>query len=294
MPAPDKTQRSTQFFALGVSLCDQAIEMGGQKFTPDETKAYLLMELSQAMPCVNFYGEMVHPATVAAAHQTMLHQPLNYNHLMAFRNPKEIAHDRILGSIVAVELTQKADSKIPADKSNAQAIRAVASVFKHAQGADRIIGKHNAGRVKYAVSMELAYTYADSGFLVSKPAVSQNRSDNPSIEQNETPSDILEVGYYYVPMHMAPDDLLATRDFKRSRMKDRRADGGYVGKWNGSDVYMLMGGLSGPVHYDAVAVCEQGAQPEAEITRLLASVNDETEDDLRPIRMLSGILEGAK
>jgi len=258
-----------------IAICEQAITIGGQKFTPDQSKAYLDCSLSHSFPVVTFYGDCVHPQTVANSYDTLLHQVVNYGHLMRVYDPETIYKDRILGSVVAVEFPKAPITgwSVPASVAEAPGIRAVASLFKMADGADRIIGKHQAGRRPYAVSMEIKYQTDASGFAVQA-----------------TPGNLCP-GWDYIPLSAAASELLATRDFKKGRMTQRRADGGYVGRWQNRDVVYVMGGVNGFNHYNGFAMVERGAEPTARIEQMLASLEAEGEINPAVIEQIEAVLQ---
>jgi hypothetical protein len=254
------------FADAGVALCDQAVEINGQKLHPDKTKGYLDFRLSHSLPVITYYGEALHPETIANSFNSMLHQPLNINHAMRIHDKENIPRDRIIGGVVGVEYGRKPSNgwKVPPQREQAPGVRAVASIFKEADGADKIIGAHQSGRKHYTVSMELNYSNLDSGFLVS----------GEKMPAHDTPEDLLGAGFNYIPAQEAPDDLIATRDFSRNQMRSKKPGGGRFGEWQGRDAYWLMGGIGGQVHYKGVGVVELGAEPTAGIGQLLASLEE--------------------
>ena len=141
----------------------------------------------------------MHPATVARAYQTMLHKVFNVAHIMKAYNPDEHARDRILGTVVAVEFPREPSGgwKLQADKAKAPGIRAAAVIHKKAEWAEKIMGQHLSGRRPWTVSMEHMFYLDDSAFLVK---------DTKLAEEFETPQDILDLGYTFVPFSQAPEN----------------------------------------------------------------------------------------
>lgn len=248
-------------------LCDVGLEVGGQKFVPDETKAYAEIKLSHSWPVRTYYGEALHPATVARSYSTLLHQPVNRDHQMRVHDPASIVRDRIVGAVVAVEFPPGPPTgwRLASGELESPGIRAAVSLFKQAEWVDRFLGRQQSGRVPFTVSMEVVYFNDESGFMVQA-----------------TPG-TLTAGWDYIPFPEAPADLLATRDFKRSRMTARGPHGGYAGQWQGKEVYWLMGGVGGAVHYNGVGIVEAGAEPTARIGRVLASGGVEADEDLAAV-----------
>lgn len=240
-----------------VSLCAAAIELNGARFVPDDSTAYVEFKLSHSFPVVNCYGDCLHPATIGRSYQSLQHKPVNFRHLMRSYDPDSIHRDRVLGAVVAVSYPQTAHGAWPppADAAAAPGVRAVASLFKMADGMDRILGAFQANRTAYTVSMEVRYYHDESGFLV----------------QTEPTAGNLAPGWDYFPLGLAPLDLLATRDFKRNRMTTRLSEVAWGGEWQGRRVWWMMGGPSGTNHYRGVGIVEMGAEPTAAISHLLAA-----------------------
>lgn len=249
---------TTQLLAE-LSLCEQGLEVGGQRFEPDATKAYCEIKLSHSWPVRTYYGEALHPATVSKSFRSLLHQPVNRDHQMRVHDPERIIRDRIVGTVVAVEFPPAPPTgwRLPASEAEAPGIRAAVSLFKQAEWVDKFLGQHQSGRLPFTVSMEVLYVNADSGFMV------------------ESDPGTIAPGWDYISFNDAPPELLATRDWKRNRMTARAVDGRYAGRWGNREVYWLMGGIGGPVHYNGVGVVEYGAEPTARIGRVLAAVSDE-------------------
>ena len=265
-PALDPAVTAADTEALVLSTCeialdDLTLELGGKKFKPDATKAYCEFVMSHSWPVVTFYGEALHPAAIAASYESLLHQPVNFGHQLRSYDAEKIFRDRILGSVVGVEFAGRPSPtgwKLPGTVAEAPGIRAVASLFKAADGADRIIGKHQTGRKPYTVSMEVSYANPESGFMVQA-----------------TPGTIAP-GWDYIPLSGATESLRATRDWKQLRMATKRSSGGYHGEWKDAggtrEVFWLMGGLTGQNnHYKGVGIVEAGAEPTAEIVQMLAA-----------------------
>ncbi|HXJ55266.1 MAG TPA: hypothetical protein VNU68_01260 [Verrucomicrobiae bacterium] len=254
----------------------QAVELGGQTFTPDETKGYFKFCFSHAFPVVTAYGQGLHPNVVAISYNSLLHQPVNFEHQMVAYDKDKIAHDKVLGSVVAVEFPRTPGGRwtVSADKQSAPAITGVASFAKLARSMDRVVGKHQTGRHNYSVSMEVQYAYADSMFAVElKPGAKANRG---------TPDDMARAGWEVIPMTEADDELLATFSVRKKRI---------VSDYRGARVYQLMGGLDKPVHYAGMGVVHYPAEQEAQILQMAASRTPLLTGVLDPLRKISGLLK---
>jgi hypothetical protein len=139
------------------------------------------------------------------------------------------------------------------DPAKAPFISGVAVVWKHMQGMANIIGQHQTGRKKYTISMEVLYPFDEAGFALV---------GTPGEFTATTPRDMLDAGFEYVPHNQAPPELISTFSRKRNRV---------VAQYKGRKVFVLMGGLNNPVHYQGLGVVAFGAEPPAKITRLAAS-----------------------
>ena len=248
-PAPGVT--------VDLCLCgEEGIELAGQKFVPDATKAYFGFQFSHAFPVATVYQTALHPSVVAASYQTLLHQNVNYEHQLGSYHEDRDVRDRVIGSVVAVDFprTPPGGWRVARHATEAPGISGVAVVYKQTQGMAKILGDHLTGRRKHTVSMEVMYPLESAGFAVAlngKPP-----------EQNLTPSDLLSAGYEYVPYADAPEELRAVFSRKKNRV---------VAQYKGRKVFVLMGGLDQPVHYAGAGVVQFGAEPPAKILRLAAS-----------------------
>ncbi len=253
----------TEDYPLTSFAGQSAIEIMGQKLLPDSSKAYIEFYLAHAFPVTTIDSTAMHPQVVANSYRSMLHQVFDLGHIMRAYNPEENPRDRILGAIVGVEFpnTPIGGWKVQGDKSQAPGIRAVASVFKAAERADKIIGEYQSGRRKWTVSMENEYYLNTSGFLVE--------NSDGACEGDETPADFQALGLAYYPAVTCPDDMLKLYSMEESKIRTGR-DGKPL-KWNGRNVTALLGGMDSSVHFKGVGITPAGKEKEAEISQLLAS-----------------------
>jgi hypothetical protein len=231
------------------------------------------MALSHAFPIVNVYGQALHPNVVAASYKSLLYQNLNWEHIMVAYNPDQHQQDKILGSVVAVNFPDPpvAGWRV-GSKDKAPRIEAVATFAKLARGMQTMIGRHKTGRHKFAVSMEVQYPYAQCAFTVAL---------NGAKPTHETPEDMVQAGWEYIPWTEADDKLLACFSVKKNRI---------VSEHKGRQVVQLMGGLNNPVHYSGVAVVHYGAEREAHILQMAASnTNEHVQAIIEPLRRLAGL-----
>jgi hypothetical protein len=238
-------------------VCESCLEIAGMKLRPDPTKAYIEFFLSHSFPVVTSGGMAIHPQVVANSYQTLLHQQFDFGHEVRAFDKENIARDRMLGSVVAVEFPKAPIGgwKVPASVDNAPGIRGAAVLHKLADGADRIIGAQQTGRRKRTVSMEVFAFTEPSGLLV--------KSDKPLANGmgSTTPEDILAHGWWYVDYTVAPEDL---------RQCWGGGGKGIHNTWKGKEVVFLNGGLDGEIHYMGVGLVDIGKEPTARVSQILA------------------------
>jgi hypothetical protein len=255
----------------GLSLCEgeQSIEFHGQTFTPDSTKGYLRATMSHGFPVVTVYGQALHPSTIANSWRSLIHQSANYEHVVKAYS-EDNATDRFLGAVVAAHFPDAPAGgwKVGTDTESAPGIEFVSSFAKLARGMDKVIGQHQSGRHRYAVSMEVSYRYADCAFAVAL---------NGKKPKNETPDDMVAAGWELIPWEKSDDALLATYSIKKKRI---------VGDYKGRRVVQMMGGIGGQVHFAGFGLVHYGAEKEARILQLAASSTDDVvESALGPLKL---------
>jgi len=171
--------RDYQSEVVGLELSDLEVAWDGAStgsmieqlgFKPDESKAYMQFSIQHAMPSVagpTMKGNYLayHPAVIDRSHRGLLHQQLNLEHRIKRYNPEQISRDRIVGAIVAVKFPPQPPMgwKIGDDAQHAPAIRAVATIFKKAEGVPRVIGEHQGSKEKWNNSIEVLYKTDDLG-----------------------------------------------------------------------------------------------------------------------------------
>ena len=253
-----------------VALNSAALELNGQTFTPDATKAYASFTLARGFPVLTAYGTCVHPATVANSFQSMEHQLVDYDHqLKCYGNDKKpIRDDNIIGTVVAVDFprTPLGGWKLGRDKAQAPALHGIMVIHKKAAKVQQVLGEHLTGKHKWTVSMEMEYGLAHSGFVVSDRAAATPEQE--ALMSEQTPRELTDLGLGYVALEGAPDSL--TQCFSLPNRK-------IVAAWGQLPVALMQGGLAGEVHFGGVGIVRYGAEREAEIQELLASDPDALE-----------------
>lgn len=279
-----------------VHFAEGTIECGGLTLVPDATKAYVEFRLAHAFPVMSKDRTAFHPQVVDNSHASMLHQVFNLAHLMKANETEDnaIARDRILGSIVAVEYprTPAMGWACQEKRSAAPGIRAVAVLHKRAEGVARIMGEHHSGRRRWSVSLEANLSLDASGFLLRAGDQSRSRDKKrweALKEDFETPQDLLELGWVYVPCLKAPEELLDCLE---------TTDSLKMNPWEGLETVILVGGLDGAVHFKGVAMAPLGTQKEEEarIANLLAAEawTEIEEDEESPAGDVASVLEKMK
>jgi hypothetical protein len=256
-------------------LCSAAIEIGGQRLEPDETKAYVQFKIAHAFTkanrAVTAYGTAFHPGTVANSFGSLLHQNLNYGHkLRAYdqtKERKEIPRDYSLGSVIAVDYPTTPTLGWTIEVDSAPHVSAAGVIHKQLEKVSSVFGEHLGGKHKWTVSLELDYSLLQSGFIVGKPE--QAKKKQAELLGETTPRDFKNIGLGYVPVTEAPDSLLEAYHFEKRRVS---------GDWEGLPVVLLKGGINGKTHFKGTALVRYGAEREAEIQQILASDPDALEE----------------
>ncbi len=250
--AGDKTQHDVMQFEVGDMQMLSDERQAALQFKPDNWKAYMEFTINHAMPVVagpTMKGNYLayHPAVIARSCQSLLHQQLNLEHKIKAYNPDKIARDRILGAIVAVSFpTMPFDQwKIGDDKAAAPAIRAVAAIFKQAEGVNRILGNHQASRQTWNNSIEVIYPVDEMGVYI------------PSSRE------VLSV-----------DALPAAM---KGVIERDRTGHLIIGKFKGEQLAFAPGCVDGTIEYQGVGMTRNPAEKEAEIDQILASARMEGE-----------------
>ncbi len=235
-------------------------------FTPDGTIGYFEFDYSFGFPVRNFFKTGIHPNVIASCFQTAMNKYLNYEHQMKCYDQDR--DDRIIGHIVAVNFPSAPNSdgwKIQADESKVPFVSGVAAFYKKSQGLNRILGEHVTGKHKWAVSMEVDWSFdEDCGFAVSLNSGARGTPKSflaPIFDFS--PEDFLKSGWEYIPYGKAPAELRATFSIKKNKV---------MAQWKGREVVVLMGGLNNPIEYAGLALVRAGAEKPAKINRLTASL----------------------
>jgi len=218
-------------------------------FKPDESKAYMQFSIQHAMPSVagpTMKGNYLayHPAVIDRSHRGLLHQQLNLEHRIKRYNPEQVSRDRIVGAIVAVKFPPQPPMgwKIGDDAQHAPAIRAVATIFKKAEGVPRVIGEHQGSKEKWNNSIEVLYKTDDLGVYI------------PSRREV-----------------IAPLSNLDEAGMKDVVYRDKKTNQLMIGKHQGEQLALAPGGIDGAIGYDGVGMTKTPAEREAEIEQVLAS-----------------------
>jgi hypothetical protein len=239
---------------------EPTLELAGQTFRADATKAYVSCKLAFGFPVVSTHGTTAHPAIVAKSYQSMLHQVLNVGHRMKMYDPKKIGRDFILGAVVAVDFPPAPFGGWQiGELSETPGMSCVAVIHKSAEKAQPVIGEHLTGRRKWSVSLEMLWLPEHSGVAV-------HESDLATVARpkgnDATPADFARMGYHYFSHEEDPE--LFNDVYKVARR-------GVSAKYKSAKVAVLCGGLEQGVHYSGIAMTPFGAEPTAGVQHMVAS-----------------------
>lgn len=255
---------------------DTAMEFAGQTFEPDATKAYARFTICHGFPCISAYGTCFHPGTIANSYRSLLHQVVDYDHQLKVYNAvksagkePEIASDKILGFVAAVDFpkTPNGGWKLGMDKTKVPAIEGVMGLFKNAAKAPTVMGEYLSGRHKWTVSIESQFSMLQSGFVVGDAAT--GTKTQRALMEDQTPKELLDAGFGYVTVESAPEELLNCFNLGKRRV---------VSTWGKLPVTLMQGGINGTAHKAGVGIVRYGAEREAEIQQILASDPDRLVD----------------
>lgn len=245
-----------------------AIDFKGIKYIPDAGKGFMKFTMAHGFPVTTAYGLAMMPQVIANSYKSLLYQAVNYEHKVVSFDKANIPTDWFLGgAVVDVDFPNQPSGgwTMSDSRENSPGITAVASFSKSARGIDRILGQHLNGRHKYSVSMEVVYPLIDCCFIV------ELNGKKPTVNK-DTPDFILKNGWELIPVTEAPDDLLECFSIKKNKI---------LSNWNGRKTIMLMGGLDKPVIFTGVAIVMAGAEKEAKILQMAASMDQPNSDQIK-------------
>lgn len=236
------------------------IDIGGQQFAPDEAKAYFEFWCAHGFPVVTSDGTAVYTPVVAEAYQTMLHQMVNLGHMMEAYGTSE--RDRNLGSVVAVEFPEMPEGGwgIAESFDSAVGMHGVGVLHRACNGVQRILESHHTGERDWVVSMEVSFPLSQSALLVREEATASLGC------KMQGPDEFQKKGWSVYGMSDAPPML------QRTLVPGKPAVGSeYQGR-----VVLLMGGLTGSVRFEGIALTLAGKEPTARTGRFTGSLNPPT------------------
>lgn len=134
---------------------------------PDESHGYVIFTCCHSFPQVmgpNMQGHYggFHPAVLQEQHARLLHNWVNIDHRAKAYGD---ARDRIVGAVVATAYPEAPEGgwTIGEDAAAGPGMAAAATVFRAAEGVDRIVGAHLSGKKPWSVSIEVWCAYDQAG-----------------------------------------------------------------------------------------------------------------------------------
>lgn len=253
--------------------CDSAIRINGRVLKANKHRAYFDIQLVPAFPQINAYRSAFTARTLENSKEYLEGQCFNLEHTMASNSAitgREIREDRVLGTVMEVEFPQ-GQHRLTSEP-DAPFLRAVCSATKRAKGMDRVLGQQASGRHAWMGSIEFNLDLAESGVALmpgtdeERGSKMEDRKADPSsllhspsssiaaLLAEHTPRDWAERGYGYLPLAVAPAELLACFD--------TQAYGGYGGftrPFLGRPLALIVNGLDGQVEFFGAGLVEYGA-----------------------------------
>lgn len=241
------------------------VELNGNRYEADHTKAYTTFKLNYGFPVITTHGTTIHPSVVDRASQSMVHQVLNVGHRMRQYDPKNNSRDWIIGAIVDVSFPRAPFGgwKIQS-LQDTPGMTCVASIFKMAEKSQTVLGEHLTSRRSWTVSTEMLWLPDESGVVVH--ADSLNACGVPD-GNPDTPSDMIELGWHYFSNDAFPELFKQVYNPKEA---------GLAGKYRKEKCAIMLGGLDGNTHFSGVGMVLHGAEPTAKVEQMVAS-DDEKE-----------------
>lgn len=241
-----------------LTLCGESgITFGSNVYRPDSTKCYLAFEVSHSFPVMTLSLQSLHPAVIAKSWSTLKEAKLDFEHQIQSYHDDPNIKERIVGSVLDAEFPGTPDGgwKVQSDATKAPGIRGIAVVWLEAFGVASMLDSHLSGRKKLSVSMEVLWPLESAGYAV------QLNGSTP-LFKDTTPDDMRAIGLEYVSYLEAPPELQAAYSTKARRVRMT---------YKGRKVAVMMGGLSGEVHYAGLGLVANPAEREARITRVTAN-----------------------
>lgn len=269
---PDEPQRISLLEGARVTLCAGAeLKVGGRKCRPDVAKAFVEAFFGGCLPVVTAYGQAMLPGVVARSFRGMEAQVVNLDHQVRSYAPDSIPRDRIIGGVFALEYPDEPEGgwRIPESAAGVPLVRTALSIYKAAEGVNRVLGAHQASRREYTVSLECRWYVAESAWCWRAGA-----------EPVPGATD-LGSGWEGLAWADAPAALRACWGEEANAV---------TGTWEGRRVVHLMGGLDGAVEFTGIALVERGAEPTAEIRKVLCAAPEATPEQLAALAEFLGFL----
>lgn len=254
-------EQKTTFDFSNIALnIGPSVELNGNHYEADTTKAYTSFKLNYGFPVITTHGTTVHPNVVANASRSMMHQVLNVGHRMRQYDPKANSRDWIIGAIVDVEFprTPFGGWKIQSLEET-PGMTCVASIFKMAEKSQTVLGEHLTNRRSWTVSTEMLWMVGDSGVVIHDESLKSCGAGD--IESFETPQDMKQFGWNYFSQN-AHSGLF---EKLYSPM-----EAGLAGKYRKHKAAIMLGGLSGMTHFSGVGMVPFGAEPTAKVEQMVA------------------------
>ncbi len=253
---------------------ESRLELGGESFVPDGSKAYFEFWCAHSFPVITTDGTAVYPSVVDRSHRTMLHQVINLGHLMEAYGTS--AQDRVLGSVVGIEFPEMPEGGwgLPGSVEASPGIHGVGVLHRACKGVPRILEMQHSGERAWAVSMEVEFYRSECAFLVRRDSLSKLGCSE------QGPDEFKAAGWSVYDYEGAPPMLQNTLVNGMP----------VVATEHQGSVVFLAGGLRGNVHFSGLALTLMGKEPTAKAGRFTASMDLPTDPE-KALPHLARVLE---
>lgn len=277
-----------------LGLCGEAgVTVAGRTFVPDDDTAYVEFYLAHAWPAVlGSQKTAMMEAVVRNSSGTLQNKVFNFAHLMRAYDPESNPRDRILGTVVGVEMARNramsgtCTSDAEPEGVEVPCVRGVAVMHKAAEGVRQILETWQQRRnlfndERWTVSMENRHNLWECGFLVRMADGKSQMADGKgqmADGQSQMAEGVPE-GWEYIPYMDADRELKGCLNTPEEDEKEGTSNTRVKRDYQGREVVLLIGGLDGVVRFNGVGLVPAGREPSAMVSSMVCGAAVAPEDE---------------